>query len=131
MAFLVAKTVVEIAKDGEHGPQRLSERVIRVLQKPRCEGQDNLCRAVYRMTRQMDHATLQARLAEAERHVAESKQRIVRQREVLRELERDAHADAAARARELLAKFEETLALHIADRDRLRKQFEMLQQSQQ
>lgn len=56
---------------------------------------------------------------------------IVRQREVQRELERDAPADAAARARELLAKLEETLALHIADRDRLRKQFEMQQQSQQ
>ena len=67
----------------------------------------------------------------SERHVVEGEQRIVRQREVLRELERDAHPDAAARGRELLAKFEETLALHIADRDRLRKQFEMLQQSQQ
>ena len=33
MAFLVAKTVVQIAKDGERDPQRLSERVIRVLQK--------------------------------------------------------------------------------------------------
>lgn len=79
----------------------------------------------------MDHAALQAHLAQTERHVAEGEQRIVRQREILRELERDAHADAAARARELLAKFEETLALHIADRDRLRRQFEMLQQSQQ
>jgi hypothetical protein len=83
------------------------------------------------VTRRMDHATLQAHLAEAERHVAEGKQHIVRQREVLRELERDAHADAAPRARELLAKLEETLALHIAGRDRLRKQFEMQQQSQQ
>jgi hypothetical protein len=33
MAFLVARTVVQIAKDGERDPQRLSERVIRVLQK--------------------------------------------------------------------------------------------------
>ena len=33
MAFLVAKTIVQIAKDGERDPQRLSERVIRVLQK--------------------------------------------------------------------------------------------------
>lgn len=33
MAFLVAKTVVQIAKDGERDPQRLSERVFRVLQK--------------------------------------------------------------------------------------------------
>jgi hypothetical protein len=34
MAFLVAKTVIQVAKDGERDPQRLSERVIRVLQKP-------------------------------------------------------------------------------------------------
>jgi hypothetical protein len=32
MAFLVAKTVIEIAKGGERDPKRLSERVIRVLQ---------------------------------------------------------------------------------------------------
>jgi hypothetical protein len=32
MAFLVAKTVIQIAKDGERDPKRLSERVIRVLQ---------------------------------------------------------------------------------------------------
>jgi hypothetical protein len=34
MAFLVAKTVIQVAKGGERNPQRLSERVIRVLQKP-------------------------------------------------------------------------------------------------
>jgi hypothetical protein len=33
MAFLAAKTMIQIAKDGERDPQRLSERVIRVLQK--------------------------------------------------------------------------------------------------
>jgi hypothetical protein len=34
MAFLIAKTVIQIAKDGERNPQRLSERVIGVLKKP-------------------------------------------------------------------------------------------------
>jgi hypothetical protein len=34
MSFLVAKTVIRIAKDGERDPHRLSERVVRVLQKP-------------------------------------------------------------------------------------------------
>jgi hypothetical protein len=34
MAFLVAKTLIQIAKDGECDPQRLSERVIRILRKP-------------------------------------------------------------------------------------------------
>jgi hypothetical protein len=32
MAFLVAKTVLQIAKDGERDPEHLSERVIRLLQ---------------------------------------------------------------------------------------------------
>jgi hypothetical protein len=32
MAFLIAKTVIQIAKDGERDPKRLSERVIRSLQ---------------------------------------------------------------------------------------------------
>jgi aryl-alcohol dehydrogenase-like predicted oxidoreductase len=31
MAFLVAKAVIQIAADGERDPQRLSDRVIRVL----------------------------------------------------------------------------------------------------
>ena len=34
MAFLAAKTLIQIAKDGERDPQRLSERVIWMLQKP-------------------------------------------------------------------------------------------------
>jgi len=34
MAFLAAKTLIHIAKDGERDPQRLSERVIWMLQKP-------------------------------------------------------------------------------------------------
>jgi hypothetical protein len=34
MAFLVAKTVIEVAKDGERDPHRVSERVIRLLRKP-------------------------------------------------------------------------------------------------
>jgi hypothetical protein len=31
-AFLVAKTIIQIAKDGERDPERLSETVIRILQ---------------------------------------------------------------------------------------------------
>jgi hypothetical protein len=34
MAFLAAKTLIQIAKDGERDPQCLSERVIRMLQEP-------------------------------------------------------------------------------------------------
>jgi hypothetical protein len=67
----------------------------------------------------VDRATHKAHLAQAERHVAESKQHIARQRKILSDLERDGHVNAA---RHLLAQFEETLAMHIAGRDRLRKQ---------
>jgi hypothetical protein len=34
MAFLVAKTIIEVAKDGDRDPHRLSEQVIRLLRKP-------------------------------------------------------------------------------------------------
>lgn len=34
MAFLAAKTLIQIARGGERDPQRLSENVIRILQKP-------------------------------------------------------------------------------------------------
>jgi hemerythrin len=57
-------------------------------------------------------------LAEADRHVAEGEQHVARQREMVAELERDGH-DAKA-ARELLRQFEQTLAMHVADRDRWR-----------
>jgi hypothetical protein len=35
MAFLVAKTLIQIAKGGERDPKRLSERVIQVLNRAR------------------------------------------------------------------------------------------------
>ena len=34
MAFLIAKTVIQIAKSGERDPRLLSERVIQALQSP-------------------------------------------------------------------------------------------------
>jgi len=33
MAFLIAKTTLQIAKDGERDPERLCERVIRAMRK--------------------------------------------------------------------------------------------------
>jgi hypothetical protein len=56
-------------------------------------------------------------LAQTERHVAEGKQQVARQREIVAELERDGHNAAAAR--DLLRLFEEMQAMHIADRDRI------------
>jgi hypothetical protein len=37
LAFLIAKTVIQIAKSGERDPRLLSERVIQALQSPRGE----------------------------------------------------------------------------------------------
>jgi hypothetical protein len=57
-------------------------------------------------------------LQQAERHVAEGERHLARQKEIVAELPGDGHDARAARA--LLAQFEDLLALHIADRDRIR-----------
>lgn len=56
----------------------------------------------------------------AERHVLQGECHVARQREIIAELEREGH-DAAASIK-LLQQFQEMQALHIADRDRLRKE---------
>ena len=69
----------------------------------------------------MDPAFMRRLLAEAERHVAEGEALVARQRDLIRKLERDGHGTRAARL--FLKSLEETQALHIADRDRVRAQF--------
>ncbi len=64
----------------------------------------------------MDRTILLERLAQAERHVA------VGVRTVIANLERHGHDTNQARA--LLAQFQSTQALHIADRDGLKKELE-------
>ena len=68
----------------------------------------------------MDRAMIEKHLAQAERHVADGERHITRQRQIIAELERDGH-DAGS-AKELLTIFEETQAIHIADRDRLKEE---------
>lgn len=63
-------------------------------------------------------------LAQAGRRVAEGERHIVGQQNVVTELERDGHDATIALA--LLRRFEETLALHIADRDRLRAELAVM-----
>jgi hypothetical protein len=63
-----------------------------------------------------------AALAEAERHVAEAEQHIIRQRQVIDDLDRHGHDTESARY--LLRQFEELHAVHVADRDRLRSELE-------
>jgi hypothetical protein len=69
----------------------------------------------------MDRSTLLEHLAQARRHVAAGKRLIARQRELVAELERDGHDSSTAK--QLLRIFEETQKLHVADRDRLEREF--------
>jgi hypothetical protein len=67
-----------------------------------------------------DRAMIERHLALAEGHAIRGEGHIARQREIVAEMERDGHVDAAETARELLATFEETQKSHVEDRDRLR-----------
>lgn len=66
----------------------------------------------------MGRAILEQHLAQAERHVAEGEDRIVRQRQIIADLAKSRHHLKVAK--ELLTQFEDMQTLAIADRDRLR-----------
>jgi hypothetical protein len=66
----------------------------------------------------MDAALLKQHLELAERHVLEGDRHVMRQRELVAELERDGHDTTDANI--LLRQFEDLLAVHIQHRDRLR-----------
>lgn len=69
----------------------------------------------------MDEREMTVRhLAQAEEHVLLGEKNIARQKEIMAELERDGHADAAHNARVLLATFEQAQVSHVTDRDQLR-----------
>jgi hypothetical protein len=68
----------------------------------------------------MNRVTIAGRLALAERRVAAGEEHLGRQRGLISELER--HGRSADQARDLLRVLEDTHALHVAHRDRLRKQ---------
>jgi hypothetical protein len=66
---------------------------------------------------EMDRETLEKDLTQAEAHVAKGHERIALQHEIIAELEREGHDTVPAR--ELLATFEKTQAMHVANRDRI------------
>jgi hypothetical protein len=68
----------------------------------------------------MDRATIELHLASAEEHVALGVDNVERQREIILKLQLDGHD--TVEAQRLLVYFEEQLATHVADRDRLRKE---------
>jgi hypothetical protein len=69
----------------------------------------------------MDLASLREHLELAERHVSDGERHLARQRELIAELERDGHVATAGRARALLVAMEQSQALHVLGRDRLRE----------
>ena len=71
---------------------------------------------------------IEEQLAQAERHVTQGEDHIRRQKQVVRELELDGHAETAAKAHRLLEQFEELQLLHVIGRDRLRGELEDLGQ---
>ena len=75
----------------------------------------------------MHPETLKQHVEYIEERGAQGVPRVVEQRTLVARLEREGRDTEAARARELLALLEESLRLHIADRDRLRelREYEM------
>jgi hypothetical protein len=67
--------------------------------------------------RMASKAMLEFRLAQAEEHVTMGSQRIAEQRQRIENMQRDGLDTGLAK--QLLAQFEETLSIHIADREKL------------
>jgi len=68
----------------------------------------------------MDEEALRRRLAQAEARVTQGYRYLARQREIVRELQRDGRD--AQEARSWLTQFEELHAIYVADRNRLLRQ---------
>jgi hypothetical protein len=68
----------------------------------------------------MDKALILDHLALAERHVTEGRRHIAQQKRVILDLMNGGHDTSVARS--LLVNFEDVLKMHIADRDRLKRE---------
>ena len=65
----------------------------------------------------MNKRTIEEHLRQAEGHVSLGQRHVMRQQQIVAELERDGHDSRSAR--ELLCTFEELQTMHVSDRDRL------------
>jgi hypothetical protein len=65
----------------------------------------------------MDRPALEAELSRAEAHIANGQARTAQQRKIIAELDLEGHDTVPAK--DMLASFEKTLAMHIANRDRI------------
>ena len=68
----------------------------------------------------MDKALIRDHLALAERHVSQGYRHVAHQKQIICDLENGGHDTTTARS--LLGNFEDVLRMHIADRDRLKKE---------
>jgi len=68
----------------------------------------------------MDKAMILDHLALAERHVAQGRRHIAHQKQIIIDLNNGGHDTIVAEG--LLVDFEDVLRMHIADRDRLKKE---------
>ena len=65
----------------------------------------------------MERGTLENDLSRAEAHVANGQKRIAQQHEIIAELDREGQDTAPAK--DMLASFERTQAMHVANRDQI------------
>ena len=72
----------------------------------------------------MNSGIVQDHLAQCERHVLQGEQHVARQRQIVAELDAEGHDATYARA--LLRQFQIMLALRVAERDRLRREVDVL-----
>jgi hypothetical protein len=88
----------------------------RTFQSNLTEGSFRYSRALFVMKRVL----LEDHLAQAERHIAEGRDHVERQRQIVEEVVR--RGEDARKSTALLELFEETLATHVEERDRLRNE---------
>jgi hypothetical protein len=69
----------------------------------------------------MDRDMLQQHLEQTKHHITIGAKHLYDQRALIARLERDGRHDEVTAAKELLAQLEDTLRLHLADRDRLQR----------
>jgi hypothetical protein len=70
----------------------------------------------------MDRDMLERHLAQAQAHIETGYKNIARQRQVIAHMEREGQDTASAR--DTLTQFEESQALHIADRERILRELQ-------
>jgi hypothetical protein len=133
---LVAEKVIELAIGGVHDPDALRTMTLEEFSQNDSPAQSHVTsrREAKRSQNQRsvrepdrngpaNQTFLLSRLAMTERHIAASKRRVARQREIVAGLARHSRGNPATSkaAKELLQSFEMAQVAHLEDRERLRR----------